>query len=142
MHSPTVTAIAVTGALLSLGIAGAAVHAQTQGPRHQVPKAALISGPAPERLVVRERLVWRGADLDGDGQADLADPTGQAPRGDDAYGEGRFHARRDGGVRREGVDCGHPARRSAPISNMATIGYAYRDEHTLRFVEIQIRPCV
>jgi len=141
MTSSNVTAIAVAGALLSLGIAGAAVHAQTLAPWRSVPTAVLTSGPAPVRLQLVEKLVWRGRDLDGDGQPDVADPTGQAPRGDDAYGEGRFHASRDGGQRRhEGVDyIATPGQAvEAPISGyVATIGYAYRDEHTLRFVEIK-----
>jgi hypothetical protein len=141
MTISTVTAIAVTSALLSLGLAGAAVHAQTHGPGRSVPTATLTSGPAPERLQLVERIVWQGADLDGDGQPDVADPTGQAPRGDDAYGEGRFHASRDGGARRhEGVDyVATPGQAvEAPISGyVATIGFAYRDEHTLRFVEIK-----
>lgn len=136
----TVTAIAVTGALLSLGAAGAAVHAQTSGPWLSVPKALLSSAPAPEPAPALQRLVWEGADLDGDGQADIADPTGRAPRGDDAYGEGRFHARRDGGARRhEGVDyiakAGQPV--EAPISGyVARIGFAYADDQSLRYVEI------
>jgi murein DD-endopeptidase MepM/ murein hydrolase activator NlpD len=86
------------------------------------------------------RLVWEGADLDGDGQPDIANPTGQAPRGADAYGEGRFHARRDGGEREhEGVDYaatpGQPV--EAPISGyVSKIGFAYPDDQTLRYVEI------
>jgi murein DD-endopeptidase MepM/ murein hydrolase activator NlpD len=92
----------------------------------------------PETEVLR--LVWEGADVDGDGRADFANPTGQAPRGHDAYGEGEFGARRDGGSRRhEGVDfvadAGQTVR--APISGYITkIGYAYSGDQTLRFVEI------
>ena len=48
----TVTAIAVTGAILSLGIAAATVHAQTSGPWQVVPKAELTSGPAAEPVAV------------------------------------------------------------------------------------------
>ena len=142
MKTATATAVAVTAALLGLGLAEAAVHAQTLGPWPAVPKARawLTSGPAPERVQLRQRLVWEGADLDGDGQADVADPTGEAPRGDDAYGEGRFHARRDGGERRhEGVDYVATAGQAveAPISGYVTrIGFAYPDDQTLRFVEI------
>lgn len=87
-----------------------------------------------------QRLVWDGADVDGDGTADFANPTGHDERGVDAYGEGRFGARRDGGSRRhEGADfvadAGQPV--LAPISGYVTkIGYAYADDHQLRFVEI------
>jgi murein DD-endopeptidase MepM/ murein hydrolase activator NlpD len=140
MTSSNVT-IAVAGVLISLGVAAAAVHAQTQGPAHEAAKAELTSGPAPQKLQLVERTVWQGADLDGDGQTDIADPTGQAPRGDDRYGEGRFHAGRDGGRRRhEGVDYvstpGQPV--EAPISGyVAKIGFAYKNEATLRYVEIE-----
>ena len=37
MKSSTVTAIAVAGAVLTLGVAGAAVHAETTGEGAQVP---------------------------------------------------------------------------------------------------------
>ncbi|HZZ68466.1 MAG TPA: peptidoglycan DD-metalloendopeptidase family protein [Phenylobacterium sp.] len=91
-------------------------------------------------FTTRTRLVWEGADLDGDGQADIANPTGHAPRQTDAYGEGAFHASRDGGARQhEGVDyVATPGQTvSAPISGYVTkIGYAYPDDQTLRFVEI------
>ena len=143
MKSSTVIAIAVAGAVLSLGLAEAAVHAETLGMGRPVPKelanfTAASTAPAVE---LRERIVYVGADLDGDGQPDIADPTGQAPRGDDAYGEGRFHARRDGGERQhEGVDylakAGQPV--EAPISGyVSKIGYAYPDDQSLRFVEIE-----
>src|SRR5213076_129404 len=58
-----------------------------------------------------------------------------------AYGEGRFHARRDGGERQhEGVDYVATAGQAveAPISGYVTkIGYAYLDDQSLRFVEIE-----
>jgi peptidoglycan LD-endopeptidase LytH len=85
-------------------------------------------------------LVWVGKDLDGDGRGDFTNPTGRQPRGEDAYGEGEFGARRDGGSRRhEGVDymarAGQAVR--APISGYVTkIGYAYADAPNLRFIEI------
>src|SRR5262249_46374231 len=89
----------------------------------------------------REKTVFVGADLDGDGQPDIADPTGQAPRGTDAYGEGRFHARRDGGSREhEGVDYVAKAGQAveAPISGYVThIGFAYPDDQALKYVEIE-----
>src|SRR4051812_17953874 len=43
-----------------------------------------VAPPQPERL----QLVWEGADVDGDGRPDFANPTGREPRGHDAYGEG------------------------------------------------------
>ncbi|MFL5296206.1 MAG: M23 family metallopeptidase [Phenylobacterium sp.] len=137
------TAIAVAGAVLTLGAAEAAVHAETLGMGHPVPKvlANFTSGPAAGPITLQERVVYVGADLDGDGQADVADPTGQAPRGEDAYGEGRFHATRDGGERQhEGVDyVATPGQAvEAPISGYVTkIGYAYPDDQSLRFVEIE-----
>ena len=85
-------------------------------------------------------MIWEGADLDGDGQADVANPTGRAPRDVDAYGEGRFHASRDGGSRlHEGVDYISRAGQAveAPISGyVSKIGYAYPGDEVLRFVEI------
>jgi len=142
MQRPTAIAAAAAGALFFLGAAEVAVHAQTLGPWSPVPKI-LANVPAETLPAQPEttRIVWRGADLDGDGQADIADPTGQAPRGDDAYGEGRFHARRDGGERQhEGVDYvatpGQPV--EAPISGyVAKIGFAYPDDQTLRYIEIE-----
>ncbi|HEY8616519.1 M23 family metallopeptidase [Phenylobacterium sp.] len=86
------------------------------------------------------RLVWEGADVDGDGEADFANPTGHQPRGHDAYGQGEFGASRDGGVRRhEGVDYAAEAGQTvlAPISGYVTkIGYAYAGDRDLKFVEI------
>jgi hypothetical protein len=140
-RSPTVLATALTAALVSLGAAAAAVrvevlHFHSAG----VQMASLTTGPAPDHLRVTNRLVWEGADLDGDGQPDIANPTGNAPRQADAYGEGRFHAARDGGEREhEGVDYVATAGQTveAPISGyVARIGYAYPDDTQLRYVEI------
>ena len=90
--------------------------------------------PAPQQLV------WEGADVDGDGRADFANPTGREPRTHDAYGDGEFGARRDGGSRRhEGVDYMARAGQDvdAPISGYVTkIGYAYAGDANLKFVEI------
>jgi murein DD-endopeptidase MepM/ murein hydrolase activator NlpD len=89
---------------------------------------------------VRKELVWSGADIDGDGAPDFANPTGAAPRGHDDFGDGEFGARRDGGSRsHEGVDyiaqAGQDVR--APISGYVTkIGYAYAGSSDLKFVEI------
>ena len=99
-----------------------------------VDQVAPTAEPAPLKLV------WDGADVDGDGRADFANPTGQEPRLHDAYGEGEFGARRDGGSRRhEGVDYMAKAGQDvdAPISGYVTkIGYAYSGDQTLKFVEI------
>ena len=123
-------------------------HGRGRGARRKARKAAravpeladFISGPAPRSLTVETRLAWEGADLDGDGQPDVANPTGQAPRQTDAYGDGRFHASRDGGAREhEGVDYVATAGQTvvAPISGyVSKIGYAYPDDQSLRFVEI------
>jgi len=99
-----------------------------------VDQVAPTSEPAPLQRV------WDGADIDGDGRADFANPTGNEPRAHDAYGQGEFGARRDGGSRRhEGVDYKARAGQDvdAPISGYVTkIGYAYSGDQTLKFVEI------
>jgi murein DD-endopeptidase MepM/ murein hydrolase activator NlpD len=100
------------------------------------PAAADAATPAPQP----EELVWQGADLDGDGKADFANPTGQAPRAHDVYGDGEFGAARDGGSRpHEGVDFRAHAGQTveAPISGYVTkIGFAYPGDESLKFVEI------
>lgn len=140
-RSSAVAIMAVGVAAASLGMAEAAAHAEKHSGARGVPNlSAFIPDPAPKSLTVETRLVWEGKDLDGDGQADIADPTGKAPRGEDAYGEGRFHASRDGGARdHEGVDyLATPGQRVvAPISGyVSKVGYAYPDDQSLRFVEI------
>ncbi|WP_372785937.1 M23 family metallopeptidase [Phenylobacterium sp.] len=136
-RNPAAAAVLLSAAVVSLGLAVAAVHAEVIHHRSDV---RLTSGPPPEHFKVTTRLVWEGADLDGDGQPDIANPTGKAPRQADAYGEGRFHATRDGGEREhEGVDYVATAGQTveAPISGyVARIGYAYPDDQTLRYVEI------
>ena len=98
-----------------------------------------VAAPAQPQEQIR-RLVWEGADVDHDGKADFANPTGKEPRAQDAYGEGEFGASRDGGVRKhEGVDfcadAGQPV--VAPISGYITkIGYAYPGDQQLKFIEI------
>jgi murein DD-endopeptidase MepM/ murein hydrolase activator NlpD len=98
-----------------------------------------IKAAAPKPPPVME-LVWKGADIDGDGAPDFANPTGAAPRGHDAFGDGEFGARRDGGTRaHEGVDyiaqAGQAVR--APMSGYVTkIGFAYAGDTELKFVEI------
>jgi len=136
-----ILAIAVCAAGVSIGVTEAAVRVHKLAAAHSFQSlAALTSGSAPMQLTVTTRLVWDGADLDHDGQPDIANPTGRAPRDQDAYGEGRFHASRDGGEREhEGVDYVATAGQDveAPISGyVAKIGYAYPDDATLRYVEI------
>lgn len=131
---------------LAAAVATAAVASPL--PHPTAARARLLS--AVERAVSAEaavapaptvpRLVWEGADVDGDGRADFANPTGQGERGLDAYGEGEFGASRDGGSRRhEGVDFKADAGQTvaAPISGYITkIGFAYAGDQTLKFVEI------
>lgn len=109
---------------------------EAAAPMVEAVNARLAPRPAP----VKTMLVWQGADIDGDGEADFANPTGAAPRAHDAYGEGRFGASRDGGVRdHEGVDyAATPGQEvTAPISGFVTkIGQAYAGHPDLRFVEI------
>lgn len=130
--------------ILALAVAGTAALAapvvrQAGGPRavfsDVVEAAPAVVGPQSAM-----QLVWRGADIDGDGQADFANPTGKGVREHDAYGGGLFGASRDGGVRRhEGVDFMADAgqRVEAPISGFVTkIGYAYPGDSDLKFIEI------
>jgi murein DD-endopeptidase MepM/ murein hydrolase activator NlpD len=137
-RSSAVLGIGLAVAIGSIGMAAAAAHAQSAVRRGDW--AGFSAGSAPEHLTVTQRLVWQGADLDGDGRADIANPTGHAPRGEDAYGEGRFHATRDGGEREHaGVDYVATAGQAieAPISGyVSKIGFAYPDDQTLRYVEI------
>ncbi|MET3668044.1 M23 family metallopeptidase [Caulobacter sp. 1776] len=99
--------------------------------------ADITAKPAPPRVMA---LVWKGADIDGDGASDFANPTGAAPRGHDDFGDGWFGARRDGGSRdHEGVDYVAKAGQAvhAPMSGYVTkIGYAYAGDTELKFVEI------
>lgn len=97
------------------------------------PGAAYVVTPEP-------RIVWEGADVDGDGQSDFVNPTGAAPREHDAYGSGEFGASRDGGSRdHAGVDYLAEAGQDvlAPISGyVSKVGYVYGDDRGLRYVEI------
>jgi murein DD-endopeptidase MepM/ murein hydrolase activator NlpD len=140
-RSFAILTIALATAGVSLSFAEAAVHVEALNHARDAGQVAdLGSGAAPAPLAPRDRLVGEGADLDGDGQPDIANPTGRAPRQVDAYGEGCFHASRDGGEREhEGVDYVATAGQTvtAPISGyVAKIGYAYPDDQTLRYVEI------
>jgi len=122
----------------------AAAAAPLSQPAHRASLATAVERAVEQVAPTAEpaplRLVWDGVDIDGDGRADFANPTGQEPRAHDAYGQGEFGARRDGGSRRhEGVDYRAKAGQEveAPISGYVTkIGYAYSGDPNLKFVEI------
>lgn len=132
--------LGLAGAIGSLGLAVAAVRAET-APPPPVETASLVLTPALTPAPQAPRLVWEGADLDGDGAPDFANPTGHEPRGHDAYGDGAFHASRDGGHREhEGVDYIARAGQTvvAPVSGFVThIGFAYPGDASLKYVEIE-----
>ena len=114
-------------------------HLASRGPKPVMQRLLAEMAAKPQRPV-RKELVWSGADIDGDGSPDFANPTGAAPRGHDDFGDGEFGARRDGGAREhEGVDYMATAGQDvhAPISGYVTkIGYAYAGSSDLKFVEI------
>lgn len=114
-------------------------HRAPRGPS-PVMQRLLAEMAAKSQKPVRKELVWSGADIDGDGSPDFANPTGGVPRGHDDFGDGQFGARRDGGAREhEGVDYVATAGQDvkAPISGYVTkIGYAYAGDTGLTFVEI------
>lgn len=113
----------------------AAEHRETATPFLEALKAH-VEAPSRPKIVA-----WVGKDIDGDGAADVVNPTGAAPRGVDAYGSGAFGASRDGGARHHaGVDYVAEAGQAvvAPISGFVTkIGYPYGDDAHLRYVEIR-----
>ena len=124
----------------ALAVAGGTTPA---GPGAQSPMARLIKAVNPKAALpaaMVSKTVWNGLDVDGDGAGDFVNPTGQAPRLHDAFGNGEFGASRDGGSRHhEGVDYTAEADQAvaAPISGFVTkIGYAYGGDDSLRFVEI------
>ena len=136
-----ILAVALGVAAGSLGIAEAAARAHE--PADSAPAVAqLISapGPAAPLNLGPPPPAWEGRDIDGDGAPDFANPTGEAPRGHDVYGDGYFHASRDGGARaHEGVDYDSRAGQlvMAPISGyVARIGYAYPGDERFKYVEI------
>jgi peptidoglycan LD-endopeptidase LytH len=122
----------------SIGIASAAARVGAP-PAPAVDDVRLLSTPAPAEPQ-DAGPVWVGRDLDGDGAPDFANPTGGEPRGHDRFGDGFFHARRDGGARpHEGVDYDSRAGQDviAPISGyVARIGYAYPGDERFKYVEI------
>jgi peptidoglycan LD-endopeptidase LytH len=144
LRSPALLIAALGAAAMSLGIAEAAARVQSADPTRleQAFAGFTSASTVPVAIELQPTLTtWQGVDLDGDGRADIADPTGRGPREVDAYGEGRFHASRDGGSRlHEGVDYVAQAGQAvdAPISGYVTkIGYAYPGDEVLRFIEIE-----
>jgi murein DD-endopeptidase MepM/ murein hydrolase activator NlpD len=130
----TVLALLVSAPALAVGIG------KPYGSTGRAPYAELLKAPAATAQAVPPVAVWAGQDIDGDGAADIANPTLHEPRGVDAYGSGAFKASRDGGERQhQGVDYVARAGQAvwAPISGLVTkIGYAYGDDPGLRYVEI------
>jgi murein DD-endopeptidase MepM/ murein hydrolase activator NlpD len=112
-------------------------HAHHAGARHVVRLRRISYRPATPFAP----MTWEGADFDGDGAPDFANPTGGMPRSHDAFGDGFFHAARDGGRRpHEGVDYDATPGQTvvAPIAGEVTkIGFAYPGDTHLRYVEIE-----
>jgi murein DD-endopeptidase MepM/ murein hydrolase activator NlpD len=136
----TVGLVLVFTPVAALAVAGGTTP---QGPGAQSPVARLFKAVNPKAVLpapMVSKIVWNGLDVDGDGAGDFVNPTGQAPRLHDAFGNGEFGASRDGGSRHhEGVDYTADADQAvaAPISGFVTkIGYAYGGDDSLRFVEI------
>ena len=131
-------------------LAGGASWAEARGITPGAIEKRLVSDPARSLAPVisalaltpekQQALIWRGVDVDGDGQDDFVNPTGKGVRTHDAFGDGEFGASRDGGAREhEGVDyisnVGQAVK--APISGFVTkIGFAYADDQRLQYVEI------
>ena len=136
-----VLALAAAVAVGSLGAAEAAALTGSLRPADHAAPVEVAVASLPAAAPAPAGPEWQGADIDGDGAPDFANPTGEAPRGHDAYGDGYFHASRDGGARaHEGVD--YDARPGqtvlAPISGyVAKIGFAYPGNTRLKYVEIE-----
>ena len=152
--APLLQRLAGAGALVAL----AAIFVQAPESAVATEQAAQDPGivaPAPATAVKPQRVTYtllgpgtqaslldsKGADVDGDGQPDFANPTGNAPRGKDAYGSGAFGASRTGHIH-AGVDYVAEAgqRVLAPISGAITkVGQPYADDGSFRYVEITNR---
>lgn len=104
------------------------------------PQAGTVGAAVHTSLAVAEAPVW-SVDSDGDGMFDVANPTLGDIRGVDAYGSGKFGARRDGGKRtHEGADfvAAPGSIVFSPIGGVVTdIGYAYQGKEKLRFIGIK-----
>jgi hypothetical protein len=100
LGGPAVLGLSLSVAIGSLGLAQAAVRAATAHAPLKLAAIRLTSAPAPAQLLelAPPGPAWEGRDLDGDGAPDFANPTGGEPRGHDRFGDGYFHASRDGGA--------------------------------------------
>lgn len=130
----------LAAAVLTAGVLQAGAHAAARADFISARPAYPMSLDLTPTAKTVQVLSWQGADVDGDGAPDFANPTGKAPRVHDAYGYGAFGASRDGGSRKhEGVDYMADAGQdiAAPISGYVTkIGAAYAGDSHLKFVEI------
>jgi len=93
-------AIAMFAGFCGLGAEAAAASHAARAPSLERSVAAtyaslgVAAAPAPS-VPPPEKLVWRGVDVDGDGQDDFTNPTGRDVRGCDDD-EGRLWATREG----------------------------------------------
>ena len=143
VHEHHVTPRSFALALMALTFVVSAEQAKANAPAVQ---AAIEEAIAKAQPIVgltekaQYALVFEGEDIDGDGTADFANPTGKAVREHDDFGYGHFGASRDGGAREhEGVDYVGVAGQDviAPIAGEVTrMGYAYNTEPGLKYVEI------
>ncbi len=134
--------VAVTAAVAATAAFAQAPDAIPDLPKITTPApvsyAAAVPAKAQTYKIAREQIT---ADINGDGHADFANPTGRSARGEDAYGSGHFGASR-GGRGHEGVDYVAEAGQQvvAPIAGFVTkVGYAYRDSFDYRYIEITNR---
>jgi murein DD-endopeptidase MepM/ murein hydrolase activator NlpD len=136
-HRPHRLTLGLTGsaALFAMVAQAAEIHA----PAIAELKTAVTEAAAVAAVEPAYTLVWDGKDVDGDGAADFANPTGFEVREHDDFGFGHYGASRDGGSREhEGVDyvgfAGQDVQ--APIAGQVTrMGYAYSD-FSHKYVEI------
>ena len=141
-----VLAAAMFGGFIGLAAEAAAESHAVSAPslQHSVERTyASLGLPVAQvqpAAVPAETLVWRGVDIDGDGQGDFVNPTGKDLRGCDGFGCGSFGADRDAGGRlHEGVDFDASAGQAvdAPISGFVSkIGAAYPGDPRYHYVEI------
>ena len=129
-HHPSRVTLGLAGATALFAMVAQAAEFHAPGSK----TAAAHPAPAPVYA-----MVWSGSDVDGDGRADFANPTGLEIRAHDDFGYGYFGASRDGGARHhEGVDYSGVAGQdiAAPVSGQVTrMGYAYADGE-YKYVEI------
>lgn len=126
-------------AALMIGAWGGAIVTATDGSAQET--LATDNLDAESALPVSGATGYRFVrDIDGDGQPDIANPTGHEVRAADAYGSGAFGASRAHGRRlHKGVDyvseAGELVR--APITGTVTrLGYAYRGDLRFQYVEV------